>query len=88
MNRSETINELAAALAKAQGEMRPALKDAENPYFKSNYADLASCWDAVRVPLAKNGLAIVQTCETPTSPTRPRSIPSARSRRATASPAS
>ena len=29
------LNELAAALAKAQGEIMPAPKDADNPFFKS-----------------------------------------------------
>lgn len=58
--RSGDISKLALALSKAQGAMGPALKDAENPYFKSKYADLASVWEAIRKPLADNGLAIVQ----------------------------
>jgi hypothetical protein len=55
---------LAAALAKAQGEMAGAKKDSANPFFGSTYADLASVWDACRGPLSKNGLAIMQkpTC--------------------------
>jgi hypothetical protein len=57
---SDQINELAAALAKAQGQMRNALKGAENPHFRSRYADLADVWDAVREPLAANGIAVVQ----------------------------
>lgn len=61
MNKSEQINELASALSKAQGEMRGAIKDSANPYFKSKYADLASVWEACRVPLTKNGLSVVQT---------------------------
>jgi hypothetical protein len=60
MQTSETINELAAALAKAQGEITGALKDSSNPFFKSKYADLASCWDACRSALSKNGLAVTQ----------------------------
>lgn len=32
---SESIKELATALAKAQGQMKPATKSADNPYFKS-----------------------------------------------------
>jgi ERF superfamily len=62
MNRSESINELATALAKAQGEMKPAKKDAENPFFKSHYADLPSIVDAAK-PLAKHGLSFVQPTE-------------------------
>lgn len=60
MEQSEQINELAAALAKAQGEITGALKDSSNPFFKSKYADLASCWDACRKPLSENGLAVIQ----------------------------
>lgn len=61
MEQSDAINELAAALATAQGQMTGALKDSANPYFKSKYADLASCWDACRKPLSENGLAVIQT---------------------------
>lgn len=57
---SLAINELAAALAKAQGEMGHAVKDATNPHFKSNYADLASVWDACRAAFSKNGLSVTQ----------------------------
>jgi ERF superfamily protein len=51
---------LFAALAKAQGVMESAVKDAENPAFKSKYADLESVWNACREPLAANGLAVIQ----------------------------
>ena len=60
MERSETINELAAALAAAQGKIENASKDSANPYFRSRYADLASIWDAIRGPLSEHGLAVVQ----------------------------
>lgn len=60
MNQSEQINEIMGALAKAQGEMTHAVKDSSNPFFKSKYADLAGVWDACRVPLSKNGLAVTQ----------------------------
>jgi hypothetical protein len=60
MNKSEQINELAAALAKAQGSMESARKDSENPFFKSHYADLAAVWDAARKPLTDNGLSVTQ----------------------------
>jgi hypothetical protein len=59
--KSEQINELAAALAKAQSQLTGAKKDSTNPFFKSRYADLESCWEALRDPLSKNGLAVVQT---------------------------
>lgn len=54
------IDKLAAALAVAQGKFEGAKKDAANPFHKSKYADLASVWDAVRLPLAENGLSVVQ----------------------------
>lgn len=59
-NRSPEIDKLAAALVKAQSAMTGATKDATNPHFKNNYADLASVWDAVRKPLTDNGLAVLQ----------------------------
>lgn len=46
-----------AALAAAQAEMGKALKDAENPHFRSKYADLSSVVDAVRPALNAHGIA-------------------------------
>ena len=63
MNHSEQINELAEALAKAQGQIEGAKKDKANPFFKSVYADLASVWDACRKPLSDNGLSVTQCPE-------------------------
>ena len=63
MSQSESINELAAALSKAQGEMQAAIKDKVNPFYKSSYADLGSVWDAARPVLSKNGLCVMQTTE-------------------------
>jgi len=60
MNTSPEINELAAALASAQGEMAHASKDRSNPAFKSKYADLASVVDACREPLSRHGIAVFQ----------------------------
>src|SRR4030095_13520534 len=60
MQTSDQIAELAAALATAQAAMRGAVKDPENPFFRSKYADLASVWEACREPLTANHLAIVQ----------------------------
>ena len=57
---SETIGKLAEALAKAQARIKPAAKDKRNPHFKSEYADLASVWNACREALSANGLALVQ----------------------------
>jgi hypothetical protein len=63
MNQSEQLNELAAALSKAQGQIEGAKKDSANPFFKSKYADLASVWEACRKPLTDNGLSIIQCPE-------------------------
>lgn len=60
MRTSESIHEIAAALAKAQAEMGGAIKDSANPFFRSKYADLASVWEACRAALTKNGLSVVQ----------------------------
>lgn len=51
---------LIEALVKAQGEMEVATKDSKNPHFNTRYADLAAVMAAVRQPLARNGLAVVQ----------------------------
>lgn len=61
--RSEAISALAEALAKAQGEMKPAAMDCVNPHFKSKYASLASIFEAIRGPLSKHGLCLTQTFE-------------------------
>ena len=54
MLQSESIKELATALAKAQGELKHASKDSVNPHFRSKYADLASVWEACREALSTN----------------------------------
>lgn len=58
--KSEQINELADALAKAQGEIKGAKKSSDNPFFKSKYAELSEVIDAYREPFAKNGLSLTQ----------------------------
>ena len=58
--KSESINELASALSKAQASIEGASKDATNPHFRSKYSDLAACWSACRKPLSDNGLAVIQ----------------------------
>lgn len=60
MEKSESLKELAASLAKAQGQIKGALKDSSNPFFKSKYADLSSVVEAIREPLSVNGLSYVQ----------------------------
>jgi len=60
LNSSDSIKELATALSIVQGQLTFAKKDSKNPFFKSNYADLESVWDACRDLLSANGLAIMQ----------------------------
>lgn len=60
MNQSESIANLAKALSIVQGKLTYAKKDSKNPFFKSNYADLESVWDACRDLLSNNGLAVTQ----------------------------
>ena len=60
MNRSEQINELLSALAKAQAEMVPAGKNSDNPFFKSKYADFNEIVKASRPALTNNGLSVMQ----------------------------
>ena len=56
-----SYDNLATALSKAQGMMNSAKKDKENTFFKSNYADLASVFDSIRMPFSLYGLSITQT---------------------------
>ncbi len=57
---SAQINLIAAALAKAQAQIRSAEKDRENPHLKTAYATLASVWNAAREPLSSAGLSVTQ----------------------------
>ena len=61
MTRSESVNELAAALASAQALIVHAKKEADNPHFRHRYADLAAVWDACRGALTARGLSVVQS---------------------------
>jgi len=60
MRQSEQVNEIAAALAVAQGKIKSALKGNVNPHFKSKYADLAAVKEACGDALSANGIAVVQ----------------------------
>ena len=63
MLKSEQVNELAAALAKAQGQLEGAKKSSNNPFFKSKYADLAECWNTCREALTANEISVIQMPE-------------------------
>ena len=63
---SSDIDKLAAALAKAQSEIRGAKKSSTNPFFKSDYADLDTVIKSCFPQLTKNGLSVIQgndTCD-------------------------
>jgi hypothetical protein len=60
MKQSESIANLAAAMAAAQGEMGAAVKGSSNPFFKSKYASLGDVIEAVKAPFAAHGLSYVQ----------------------------
>ena len=51
---------IASALVKAQREFGPALKSSTNPHFRSKYADLSACIEAVITALNNNGIYLMQ----------------------------
>lgn len=51
---------VAAAFVKAKRAFGPALKDKTNPAFRSKYADLGACLEAVEDALLTNGIALIQ----------------------------
>lgn len=60
MNFEHATPDLFAALAAAQAEVGNAAKNAQNPHFRSNYADLAEVLNTVRPVFAAHKIAIVQ----------------------------
>ena len=56
------MKNIATALVKAQKAFGPALKTATNPHFRSRYADLSACVEAVIDALNDNGIAMIQKC--------------------------
>jgi hypothetical protein len=57
---SEQINELAEALAKAQGQFEPVAKTGTNPHLNSKYVTFDSIIKTIKGPLSTNGLAYAQ----------------------------
>lgn len=51
---------IAIAFVKAKRAFGPALKDKNNPAFRSKYADLGACIEAVDSALLENGIALIQ----------------------------
>jgi hypothetical protein len=60
MKQSDSIIELAKALALFHIKVGKIKKDAKNPFFKSNYASLSNILTEVQDPLNESGLVITQ----------------------------
>lgn len=60
MQKSESIAELAKALASFQSEVKNPPNTADNPFYKSKYAPLQDVLNIVRPLLSKHGLSILQ----------------------------
>jgi hypothetical protein len=54
------MKQIATALVKAQKAFGPALKSSTNPHFRSRYADLSACVEAVIEGLNDAGIALIQ----------------------------
>jgi len=54
------MKQIATALVKAQKAFGPALKSSTNPHFRSRYADLSACVEAVIEGLNSSGIALIQ----------------------------
>jgi hypothetical protein len=54
------MKQIATALVKAQRAFGPALKTSTNPHFRSRYADLSACIEAVIDALNENGIFLLQ----------------------------
>jgi len=63
MDKSQSIGALATAVLKARTSFKPAIKDANNPFFKSKYLTLEGCYEAIDVAMAANGLVVIQSTD-------------------------
>lgn len=63
INKSPEIGKIASALVQASKEIGGAVKDADNPFFKSKYANLTSIIEVVKGPLEKQGIVVLQPME-------------------------
>jgi len=59
MEQSESMTNFAAAMVVAQGEMLPLIKNAENPFYNSKYADMKTCYNACRGALDNAGILVM-----------------------------
>jgi hypothetical protein len=63
MNLEHLTPELVTALAKAQTELGNAAKNAKNPHFRSDYADLGQILATVKPVLSAHNIALLQSTE-------------------------
>jgi hypothetical protein len=56
-NEKQTLHE---ALNSARAEFKDIVKNSVNPHYRSKYADLSECLDAVTDALAKHGITLTQ----------------------------
>lgn len=66
-NKMKSTDTLINALVKAQQEIDHVVQDANNPFFKSDYASLKEVIDSVKKPLNSNGILLQQVahdCDT------------------------
>lgn len=61
MKTSESIAKIAPAFIKAQAKIKSALKDSNNPHFKSKYADFESVVDAYRSAFLEHEIGVIQS---------------------------
>lgn len=61
MKTSESIGKIVPALLKAQRKIGAVTKGADNPFFKSKYADLPSVMEVCKGPLNEEGIVIIQS---------------------------
>lgn len=61
MDNSRNLDQLATALCAAQSEFAAVPKDADNPFFRSRYASLATVVKTTTPVLAQHGLCVSQT---------------------------
>ncbi len=73
-SQSEHVGELIDAFAKAQADFGSVVKDSNNPFYNSKYADLANVVAAVRPALNKQGIALIQLPESDVDNQRARVI--------------
>jgi hypothetical protein len=60
MQKSDSIKNIAKALAAFQSEVKNPVNTADNPFFKSKYAPLQDILNLVRPLLSKHGLSVLQ----------------------------